>query len=150
MEEQQRVIGRTKANSVELSGAEKPPTAHISRVEVTVGHDELEIFRRSVPYGSTREHGLYFVAFSAERSRYDVMLARMFGDPEDGLHDRLTEFSRPVSGAYLLRALAKRPARSRRTRDRLNPSTVHREDSLRTPRRNADALVRCPTARPSQ
>jgi putative iron-dependent peroxidase len=100
VEEQQKVIGRTKPDSVELSGAEKPPTAHISRVEVTVGDEELEIFRRSVPYGSTREQGLYFVAFSAERSRYDLMLARMFGKAEDGLHDRLTDFSRPTSGAY--------------------------------------------------
>jgi putative iron-dependent peroxidase len=100
VEEQQRVIGRTKADSVELSEAEKPPTAHISRVQVTVGGEELEIFRRSVPYGSPREHGLYFVAFSAERSRYDLMLARMFGNTEDGLHDRLTEFSRPVTGSY--------------------------------------------------
>ena len=100
VEEQRRVIGRTKADNVELPDAEKPPTAHISRVQVTVGDQELEIFRRSVPYGSPREHGLYFVAFSAERSRYDVMLARMFGNTEDGIHDRLTEFSRPVSGAY--------------------------------------------------
>jgi putative iron-dependent peroxidase len=28
------------------------------------------------------------------------MLARVFGSAEDGLHDRLTEFSRPVSGAF--------------------------------------------------
>jgi putative iron-dependent peroxidase len=98
--EQERVIGRTKADSVELSDAEKPATAHISRVQVTVGDEELEIFRRSVPYGSPHEHGLYFVAFSAERSRFDVMLARMFGTTDDGLRDRLTEFSRPVSGAY--------------------------------------------------
>ena len=100
VEDQQRVFGRTKADSVELPEAERPPTAHISRVQVTVGDEELEIFRRSVPYGSPREHGLYFVAFSAERSRYDVMLARMFGNTDDGIHDRLTEFSRPVSGAY--------------------------------------------------
>ena len=28
------------------------------------------------------------------------MLARMFGTTGDGVHDRLIEFSRPVSGAY--------------------------------------------------
>lgn len=28
------------------------------------------------------------------------MLARMFGTDADGRHDRLTDFSRPVSGAY--------------------------------------------------
>lgn len=100
VDEQERVFGRTKSDSIELSAAKKPRTAHISRVETKVEGEELEIFRRSVPYGTAEEHGLYFVAFSAERSRYDRMLARMFGTAPDGLHDRLTEFSRPVSGAY--------------------------------------------------
>ena len=100
VEEQQRVFGRTKPDSVELSAAEKPPTAHISRVETTVDGTELEIFRRSVPYGTAEEHGLYFVAFSADRSRYDRMLARMFGTAPDGVRDHLTDFSHPVSGGY--------------------------------------------------
>jgi putative iron-dependent peroxidase len=100
VEEQERVIGRTKADSVELSENEKPLTAHIARVEAYVGGEELEIFRRSVPYGTAEEHGLYFLAFSAERSRYDRMLSRMFGASSDGLHDRLTDFSHPMSGAY--------------------------------------------------
>ena len=85
---------------MELSATEKPPTAHIARVEVTVGGDELEIFRRSVPYGTVEEHGLYFVAFSADPARFDVMLSRMFGLTGDGVRDRLLDFSRPVSGAY--------------------------------------------------
>ena len=100
IEDQQHVIGRTKPDSQELPAAEMPDTAHISRVQTSVGGRELEIFRRSVPYGTAREHGLNFVAFSAERSRYDQMLARMFGLSPDGLHDRLTDFSRPLSGAY--------------------------------------------------
>ena len=94
------MFGRTKADSVELPAAAKPPTAHIARAETSVDGRELEIFRRSVPYGTSQEHGLYFVAFSAERSRYDRILARMFGTAGDGVHDRLTDFSRPVSGAY--------------------------------------------------
>jgi len=100
VEEQQRVIGRTKADSIELSDSEKPRTAHIARVEMTVEGEELEIFRRSVPYGDAGEYGLYFVAFSAQRSRYDLMLERMFGNASDGLRDRLTDFSKPVSCAY--------------------------------------------------
>jgi putative iron-dependent peroxidase len=100
VEDQQRVIGRTKPDSVELSATEKPPRAHISRVETSVDGEELEIFRRSVPYGNAEAHGLYFVAFSADPSRYDRMLARMFGNAPDGLRDRLTDFSRPVGGGY--------------------------------------------------
>jgi putative iron-dependent peroxidase len=40
------------------------------------------------------------VAFGADRARFDRMLARMFGTAGDGRHDRLLDFSRPVSGAY--------------------------------------------------
>jgi porphyrinogen peroxidase len=98
--EQERVIGRTKAESVELDEDVKPSTAHIARVEIEdEAGVELPIYRRSVPYGTVAEHGLYFVAFSADRSRFDTMLARMFG-MADGEHDRLTDFSRPVAGAY--------------------------------------------------
>lgn len=100
VEDQQRVIGRTKSESIELPAPDKPANAHISRVETSVDGQELEIFRRSVPYGTATEHGLYFVAFSADRSRYDRMLARMFGTAPDGVRDRLTDFSRPVSGGY--------------------------------------------------
>ena len=82
------------------SSSDKPPTAHISRVVIEEAGEELEIYRRSAPYGTVREHGLYFVAFSADRTRFDKMLARMFGTTGDGLHDHLTDFSRPVSGAY--------------------------------------------------
>jgi porphyrinogen peroxidase len=98
--EQERVIGRTKPDSIELTGADLPATAHISRVQILDSGEELPIFRRSVPYGTVDEHGLYFVAFSADRTRYDRMLARMFGVAGGGGHDRLTDFSRPASGAF--------------------------------------------------
>jgi putative iron-dependent peroxidase len=96
--EQEAVIGRTKADSIELDSDVKPRTAHIARV-VVEGDDgeELEIYRRSVPYGNVAEHGLFFVAFSADPTRFDRMLARMFGRSDDKLHDRLTEFTKPVT-----------------------------------------------------
>ncbi|MCI4347130.1 MAG: Dyp-type peroxidase [Thermoplasmata archaeon] len=100
VEEQEAVFGRTKVDSLELPEASRPPTAHITRVQVDVKGKELEILRRSVPYGTVAEHGLYFVAFSADLSRFDRMLARMFGSSGDGVRDRLTDFSHPVSGAY--------------------------------------------------
>jgi putative iron-dependent peroxidase len=99
--EQERVIGRTKLRSTELKEGDKPPDAHIARVEITdASGEELPIYRRSVPYGAVAEHGLYFVAFSADRARISRMLGRMFGTDGDGIHDRLTDFSRPVTGAF--------------------------------------------------
>jgi putative iron-dependent peroxidase len=78
----------------------KPPTAHIARVVIEEDGEELEIYRRSVPILDVAAPGLHFVAFSAERRRFDLMLARMFGTDGDGLHDRLTDFSHPVTGSY--------------------------------------------------
>jgi porphyrinogen peroxidase len=98
--DQEQVIGRTRADSIELAADQKPANAHIERVQVKDGDYELEIYRRSVPYGTVAEHGLYFVAFSADRTRFDRMLARVFGTTGDGLVDHLTDFSRPVSGAF--------------------------------------------------
>jgi len=100
LEDQELVIGRTKPDSVELSDRVKPPTAHIARTSITVGNEEIQIFRRSVPYGSVKEYGLYFLAFSADPSRFDRMLRRMYGTSGDGIRDRLLDFSRPVSGSY--------------------------------------------------
>ncbi len=96
--EQEAVIGRTKPDSIERD--DKPPTAHISRVVIEEDGEELEIYRRSVPYGTVGEHGLYFIAFSADLSRFEKMLARMFDTTRDGVHDRLTDFTTPVSGSF--------------------------------------------------
>ena len=98
--EQEGVIGRTKPDSVELDDDVMPENAHVSRSDVKINGQSQELFRRSVPFGGVREHGLYFLAFSAELSRYEHILASMFGESEDGVVDRLTDFSTPVSGSF--------------------------------------------------
>lgn len=101
VEEQQDVIGRTKPDSEELGDDVKPPTAHIARVVIEDDEgEEIEIWRRSVPYGTVTEMGLFFLAFAADQQRFKTMLGRMFGQAGDGLHDRLTDFSTPVSGSF--------------------------------------------------
>jgi putative iron-dependent peroxidase len=101
LKEQERVIGRSRQSSIEMTGEALPTDAHIARVQISdPAGQELPIYRRSVPYGTVAEHGLYFVAFSADRTRFDRMLARMFGTDTDGIHDRITDFSRPVTGSF--------------------------------------------------
>jgi putative iron-dependent peroxidase len=101
VQEQERAVGRSKPSSVEFTGDRLPPTAHIARTQIhDDAGDEIPIYRRSVPYGTIAEAGLYFVAFAADRARLDRMLGRIFGTGHDGLHDRLADFTRPVSGAY--------------------------------------------------
>jgi putative iron-dependent peroxidase len=98
--EQEGVIGRRKRDSKELSDKQKPPTAHIARTVIEENGEELEIVRHSFPYGTTSEKGLFFIAYTRDLSIPEKMLARMMGSAGDGLHDRLMEFSRAVSGAH--------------------------------------------------
>ncbi len=98
--EQERVIGRTKPDSIELEALAMPADAHVARTDVSVDGVALTIYRRSVPFGSVAEHGLYFLAFSCDPARFEVQLRRMFGVSGDGVHDRLNAYSRPVTGAY--------------------------------------------------
>jgi putative iron-dependent peroxidase len=97
--EQEQIIGRTKRSSIELPKSQKPDTAHISRVVIERDGVELQILRQSYPWGTVRDAGLYFVAYTKSLDIFDLMLARMMGTVEDGLHDRLMEFSRAVTGA---------------------------------------------------
>jgi len=97
--EQEAVIGRTKADDVELADSVKPPTAHIARVVIEEDGAELEILRHSLPYGSTAEAGLYFVAYGSSPRPFRQMLERMVLRDAEGHCDRLLEFSQPVTGA---------------------------------------------------
>ncbi|MFN8053458.1 MAG: Dyp-type peroxidase [Acidimicrobiales bacterium] len=108
--EQELVIGRTKSDSTEIADEVRPTSAHISRVVITDPSDdedgeELEIFRRSIPYGDVEENGLQFVGFAPEPTRIERMMRRMFGQgtegrSDDAVRDRITEFSTPVSGSF--------------------------------------------------
>jgi porphyrinogen peroxidase len=98
--DREQVIGRTFVGSIELEGDAQPPDSHTSRVVIENDDGvELEIFRRSAAYGGILEHGLMFLAFSADHARLQRMLERMAGG-EDGVRDRLTRFSTPVHGAW--------------------------------------------------
>ena len=98
--EQEAVVGRTKVEDIELEGAAMPPDSHVSRTDVSEHGVAMKIYRRSAPYGTVREHGLYFVAFACDLHRFDIQLRRMYGLAGDGLSDRLIDFSRAVTGAY--------------------------------------------------
>ncbi|MBZ0253447.1 MAG: Dyp-type peroxidase, partial [Candidatus Methylomirabilis sp.] len=98
--EQEGTIGRRKKDSVELSDKKKPASAHIARVVIEEDGEELEIVRHSFPYGTTSEHGLFFIAYNKTLDTFEKMLRRMFGVSGDGLHDRLMDFTRAVSGGF--------------------------------------------------
>ena len=98
VDEQELVFGRTKDGSQELDPL--PECAHIERVVMTdESGDEREIYRRSFPYGTTDELGLFFLAFHSDIDTFQDMLDRMYG-VTDGLRDKLTDVSHPLTAAY--------------------------------------------------
>ena len=99
---QEAVIGRTKADSIELEGDALAPDSHVARTDdVEKDGVALKVYRRSAPYATLARHGLYFLAFACALERHHIQLERMFGVSGDGLHDRLIEFSRADTGSYL-------------------------------------------------
>ncbi len=97
--DQERVIGRTKADSIELDDAVRGPDSHVPRNVIEEDGHELHIFRRNTPFGTATEHGTMFVGFSADQQRLARMLSRMAG-AEDGIRDALTHYATAISGAY--------------------------------------------------
>ena len=92
--EQERVIGRTKEDSVELDP--RPDDSHVARTDQDdFGH----IFLRNMPYGTVTDHGTMFVGFSAEQAPLTKMLESMIG-LESGVRDKLTRYTRALTGAY--------------------------------------------------
>jgi putative iron-dependent peroxidase len=99
IEEQEKVIGRTKATSTELDEEIRGAQSHVSRTVIEVDGIEQHIFRRNVPFGTASSHGTMFIGFSRDQHRLARMLARMAG-AEDGIRDALTKYTTAISGAY--------------------------------------------------
>lgn len=99
VEDQEKVIGRTKLNSTELEEEVRGASSHVSRNVIKKDGVEQHIFRRNSPYGTATEHGTMFIGFSCEQERLARMLSRMAG-AEDGIRDALTFYTTAITGAY--------------------------------------------------
>lgn len=98
--EQENVFGRTKEDAVEFDEERMPANAHVGRTDVDRDGVAQKIWRRSVPYGTPTHHGLYFIAFSCERERFEYLLERMYGVADDGVRDRMLDFTTAVTGSW--------------------------------------------------
>ncbi|MBI1944813.1 MAG: Dyp-type peroxidase [Deltaproteobacteria bacterium] len=90
------VIGRRLVDDEELADA--PASAHVKRTAQEEFDPEAFVVRRSMPWGTAREHGLYFVAYGESLERFTRLARRMVGR-DDGIVDALFSFSRAVTGA---------------------------------------------------
>ncbi|HAS6279906.1 TPA: Dyp-type peroxidase [Vibrio vulnificus] len=95
---QEKVIGRTKPDSIELDDV--PAASHVGRVDIKEEGKGLKIVRHSLPYGSvTGSHGLLFIAYCHTLHNFKAMLESMYG-VTDGKIDQLLRFTKAVTGAY--------------------------------------------------
>lgn len=101
-EQQEQIIGRTKSDNIELDDAESgKQCSHktLSTIEDENG-DEHDILRDNMPFGSpaSGEFGTYFIGYTRRLWVIEKMLERMFVGHPPGLHDRLLDFSTPLTG----------------------------------------------------
>ncbi len=101
VEEQERAVGRTKLNDIELPDDVKPTNSHVTlnTIEDPDG-TERQIVRDNMPFGSVGrgEFGTYFIGYAASPEVIELMLRRMFLGEPPGNHDRLLDFSTAVTG----------------------------------------------------
>jgi len=98
---QEKIIGRTKVDNIELDDDAAPQKSHKSLATIVdpqgVEHD---ILRDNMPFGSPgrREFGTYFIGYSRRLWVIEKMLERMFVGEPAGAYDRLLDFSTPQTG----------------------------------------------------
>ncbi len=99
--EQERVIGRTKLEDIELDDNAKPANSHLALNVITDDDGtELKIVRANMPFGEVGkgEFGTYYIGYSRTPVVTETMLRNMFiGDPP-GNTDRILDFSTAVTG----------------------------------------------------
>jgi putative iron-dependent peroxidase len=99
--EQEAIMGRTKADNVELDDDAAPRKSH--KTLATIEDDdgtERDILRDNMPFGrpGAGEFGTYFIGYSGRLWVIERMLERMFLGEPAGAYDRLLDFSTALTG----------------------------------------------------
>ena len=101
-EAQEAIIGRSKWDNIELDDATKGTQAsHKTLATIEDEHGvEHDILRDNMPFGNpgSGEFGTYFIGYSRNLWVIEKMLQRMFIGSPPGLHDRLLDYSKPLTG----------------------------------------------------
>src|SRR5262249_38829550 len=100
--EQERVIGRSKLDDIEMPDDVKPANSHIALKKI-VDEDgtELKIVRDNMPLGTvgTAEFGTYYIAYAADPTVTEQMLNNMFIGRPRGNYDRILDYSTATTGS---------------------------------------------------
>lgn len=96
---QESIIGRTKADNVELEDAGRESHKTLATIVDAQGV-EHDILRDNMPFGrpGRGEFGTYFIGYTRNLWVIEKMLAHMFEGVAAGRYDRLLDFSTPMTG----------------------------------------------------
>jgi putative iron-dependent peroxidase len=101
VEEQERVIGRSKLDDIEMPDDVKPANSHVALNTIT-GPDgeQRQIVRANMPFGNPGrgEFGTYYIAYAATPAVTEQMLSNMFIGNPPGNTDRILDFSTALTG----------------------------------------------------
>jgi putative iron-dependent peroxidase len=101
VEEQERVIGRTKLADIEMPDDVKPSNSHVAlNTIVDDDGEERQILRDNMPFGTIGkgEFGTYFIGYAGTPSVTEQMLENMFIGKPPGNYDRILDFSTAMTG----------------------------------------------------
>ena len=100
VQEQEKIVGRTKLSDIELDEAVKPSSAHNALTSLVEDGREVEILRHNMPFGDAGkgDFGTYFIGYARSPGTIERMLGNMFVGKPPGNYDRLLDFSRAVTG----------------------------------------------------
>jgi porphyrinogen peroxidase len=101
VEEQEKIIGRTKLSDIELDDEVKPTSAHNALTTIIVDGEEVDIVRDNMPFGQVGagEYGTYFIGYARSSATTEQMLQNMFIGSPPGNYDRILDFSTAVTGS---------------------------------------------------
>ncbi len=142
-EEQERVIGRTKLDDIELPDDVKPTNSHVALNSLTdQDGNGRDILRDNMAFGdpSRAEMGTYYIAYAADLSVTEEMMRNMFIGNPPGNYDRILDVSVPLTGTEffvpsleLLEALPDRAAGAPDGDARTRPQAATPHDATTTP-----------------
>ncbi len=101
VEDQERVIGRTKLSDIEMPDEVKPVNSHVALNTITdPDGTQRQILRANMPFGEVGrgESGTYYIAYAATPAVTEQMLTNMFIGNPPGNTDRILDFSTAVTG----------------------------------------------------
>ena len=101
VEEQERAVGRTKLDDIEMPDDQKPADSHVALNTIVDEHgDDRQIVRVNMPFGEVGadEFGTYFIGYARTPAVIEEMLQNMFIGKPPGNTDRILDFSTAVTG----------------------------------------------------